>query len=81
MYPDLRRDCAEQLLELDADGYAIGGLSVGEPLALSLDMTEATTPLLPAGPAALRDGGRDARRFAGIRGARRRHDGLRTTVA
>ena len=48
MYPDLRRDCAEQLLELDADGYAIGGLSVGEPLALSLDMTEATTPLLPA---------------------------------
>ena len=49
MYPDLRRDCATQLLELDADGYAIGGLSVGEPLALSLDMTEATTPLLPAG--------------------------------
>ncbi|MDP8990761.1 MAG: tRNA guanosine(34) transglycosylase Tgt, partial [Acidobacteriota bacterium] len=47
MYPDLRRDCANQLLELDADGYAIGGLSVGEPLALSLDMTEATTPLLP----------------------------------
>ena len=48
MYPDLRRDCVEQLLELDADGYAIGGLSVGEPRALSLDMTEITTPLLPA---------------------------------
>ncbi len=29
MFPDLRRQCAEQLLDLDADGYAIGGLSVG----------------------------------------------------
>ena len=48
MYPDLRRACAEQLLELNADGYAIGGLSVGEPRALSLEMTELTTPLLPA---------------------------------
>jgi queuine tRNA-ribosyltransferase len=47
MYPDLRRACAEQLLELNADGYAIGGLSVGEPRALSLEMTELTTPLLP----------------------------------
>ena len=34
MYPDLRRDCANALLELDAKGYAIGGLSVGEPRAL-----------------------------------------------
>ena len=48
MFPDLRRACAEQLLELNADGYAIGGLSVGEPRALSLEMTEITTPLLPA---------------------------------
>jgi len=48
MYLDLRRDCVEQLLELNADGYAIGGLSVGEPRALSLEMTEITAPLLPA---------------------------------
>jgi queuine tRNA-ribosyltransferase len=48
MYMDLRRECAEQLLELDADGYAIGGLSVGEPRALSLEMAEITAPLLPA---------------------------------
>jgi queuine tRNA-ribosyltransferase len=48
MYADLRRACAEQLLELDARGYAIGGLSVGEPRPLSLEMTEITTPLLPA---------------------------------
>ncbi len=47
MFADLRRHCAEQLLELDADGYAIGGLSVGEPRALSLEMTESVAPLLP----------------------------------
>jgi queuine tRNA-ribosyltransferase len=47
MFPDLRRTCAEQLLELDADGYAIGGLSVGEPRPLSLEMAEATRDLLP----------------------------------
>ncbi len=49
MYPDLRRDCAERLVELDAEGYALGGLSVGEPRALSMEMTEATIPGLPAG--------------------------------
>ena len=49
MYADLRRSCTERLLELQADGYAIGGLSVGEPRSLSLEMTEITTPLLPAG--------------------------------
>jgi queuine tRNA-ribosyltransferase len=47
MFADLRRDCASQLLELNAAGYAIGGLSVGEPRVLSLEMTEVTTPLLP----------------------------------
>lgn len=48
MYEDLRRQCARELMELDADGYAIGGLSVGEPREISLAMTEVTTPLLPA---------------------------------
>ncbi|MFO0502918.1 MAG: tRNA guanosine(34) transglycosylase Tgt [Acidobacteriota bacterium] len=48
MYPDLRRACAAELVELDAPGYAIGGLSVGEPRDLSLQMVEATAPLLPA---------------------------------
>jgi queuine tRNA-ribosyltransferase len=47
MFADLRRVCAEQLLELDADGYAIGGLSVGEPRPLSFEMVEATEPFLP----------------------------------
>jgi queuine tRNA-ribosyltransferase len=47
MFADLRRECATALLELDADGYAIGGLSVGEPRPLSLAMVEATEDILP----------------------------------
>jgi queuine tRNA-ribosyltransferase len=47
MYADLRERCAGALKELDADGYAMGGLSVGEPRGLSLEMVEATVPLLP----------------------------------
>jgi len=47
MHPDLRKACAEALLELDAPGYAIGGLSVGEPRDLSQEMTAVTAPLLP----------------------------------
>ncbi len=47
MYPELRRHCAGEIAALDADGYAIGGLSVGEPRALSLEMAEITAPLLP----------------------------------
>jgi queuine tRNA-ribosyltransferase len=48
MYADLRQECARELIELDAEGYAVGGLSVGEPRELSMEMTEATVPLLPA---------------------------------
>ncbi|MEZ5393990.1 MAG: tRNA guanosine(34) transglycosylase Tgt [Bryobacterales bacterium] len=44
---ELRRDCACRLLELDAPGYAVGGLSVGEPRPLSYDMVEATEDILP----------------------------------
>jgi queuine tRNA-ribosyltransferase len=47
MYADLRRACVDQLLELNAEGYAIGGLSVGEPRPLSLEIAEITAPLLP----------------------------------
>jgi queuine tRNA-ribosyltransferase len=47
MYQDLRRHCALELLELDAKGYAIGGLSVGEPQALSLEMAEISAAILP----------------------------------
>jgi queuine tRNA-ribosyltransferase len=47
MFPDLREQCAHELAELGAPGYAIGGLSVGEPRALSLEMVEASEPCLP----------------------------------
>ncbi len=43
----LRRECARRLLELDAPGYAIGGLSVGEPRPQSFEMVEATEDILP----------------------------------
>jgi queuine tRNA-ribosyltransferase len=47
MYTDLRRKCAERLVDMDFDGYAIGGLSVGEPRELTLEMIAETLPLLP----------------------------------
>jgi queuine tRNA-ribosyltransferase len=47
MYPDLRKQCAERLVAMDFDGYAIGGLSVGEPRELTLEMIQEVLPLLP----------------------------------
>lgn len=47
MYADLRGECTSRLVELEAEGYGIGGLSVGEPRPLSLEMTAACTALLP----------------------------------
>ncbi len=47
VFPDLRVECARRLVELDADGYAIGGLSVGEPRPLSWEMVEVVEPALP----------------------------------
>jgi queuine tRNA-ribosyltransferase len=48
MYADLRRRAAEELMDIDFDGYAIGGLSVGEPVDLMLEVGECTLPALPA---------------------------------
>jgi queuine tRNA-ribosyltransferase len=45
---ELRRDCAARLSELDFDGYAIGGLSVGESTTAMHRVLEATCPVLPA---------------------------------
>jgi queuine tRNA-ribosyltransferase len=47
VYLDLRRESAERLVEMDFPGYAIGGLSVGEPREVTRDVIEATLPLLP----------------------------------
>jgi queuine tRNA-ribosyltransferase len=46
-YPDLREQSAHELLKIDFDGYAIGGLAVGEGQAAMLDMVEVTAAHLP----------------------------------
>jgi len=46
-FADLRRTSARQLLELDFQGYAVGGLAVGEPHATTCEMTGVATELLP----------------------------------
>jgi queuine tRNA-ribosyltransferase len=45
-FPDLRRESARQLLELDFPGYAVGGLAVGEPHETTCEMTVEVTALL-----------------------------------
>ena len=47
MYPELRRTSAEALVEMEFPGYAIGGLSVGEPADVMLEMAEITLGSLP----------------------------------
>ena len=47
VYPDLRKEAAEHALGFEADGYAIGGLAVGEPTEVMYEMLEYTVPLLP----------------------------------
>ncbi|GGH85793.1 queuine tRNA-ribosyltransferase [Pullulanibacillus pueri] len=47
VYEDLRKRSAEALTSLDFPGYAVGGLSVGEPKHLMYEALEYTTPLLP----------------------------------
>ncbi|MCT4621455.1 MAG: tRNA guanosine(34) transglycosylase Tgt [Marinisporobacter sp.] len=47
MYKDLREQSAKEITELDFPGYAVGGLSVGEPKPLMYEVLEYTTPLMP----------------------------------
>lgn len=46
-YEQIRRVSAERLIELEFDGYAIGGLAVGEPRTAMLEMTDLCTGILP----------------------------------
>ena len=46
-YNDLRRIAAEEIINIGFDGYALGGLSVGEPKEMMRKITEFATPLLP----------------------------------
>jgi queuine tRNA-ribosyltransferase len=47
MYANLRRESAERLAEMDFDGYAIGGLAVGEPREVTREMIARTLEILP----------------------------------
>ncbi|MDR0726787.1 MAG: tRNA guanosine(34) transglycosylase Tgt [Rickettsiales bacterium] len=46
-FKDLREKSAKQLVEIGFDGYAVGGLAVGEPQEVMFDMIAHTTPFLP----------------------------------
>ena len=47
VYPDLRQEAAKRLRDLDRDGYAIGGLAVGEPAEDMYAMIEVVNDILP----------------------------------
>lgn len=47
VYPELRRESAHFMTELDAEGYAIGGLAVGEPAEVMYEMIEVVNEVLP----------------------------------
>ncbi len=47
IFPDLRIEAAEHAVRLEREGYAIGGLSVGEPVELMYQMLEVLDPVLP----------------------------------
>ncbi|MBC2713579.1 MAG: tRNA guanosine(34) transglycosylase Tgt [Desulfosarcina sp.] len=48
MFPDLRSRSAEEIAKIGFPGFAVGGLSVGEPKELMMEMVAHTLPLLPA---------------------------------
>lgn len=47
VFPDLRKRCAEKLLEIGFDGYGIGGLTIGEPKEDMFRILKCTVPLIP----------------------------------
>ena len=48
IYPELRHECLNRLIDLEFPGYAIGGLSVGEPKPVMLSVVEESTRQMPA---------------------------------
>ncbi len=47
VFPELRERAVAELIEIDFDGYAVGGVSVGEPLSERRAVVEHTAPMLP----------------------------------
>ena len=77
MDPGLRRESAERTIEIGFPGYAIGGLSVGEPREVTREIVESTLQYMPADKARYLMGVGTPEEIANLRGARDRHDGLR----
>ena len=77
---DLRAESAEALTGIGFDGYAMGGLAVGEGQEAMFGVLDYAPGMLPAGQAALSDGGGQARRHRRRGQARHRHDGLRASL-
>jgi queuine tRNA-ribosyltransferase len=65
-YPDLRAEATGQLVKIGFDGYAIGGLSVGETQEMMLRVIEQVVPLLPR-KLTVPDGSGNAGRSPGMR--------------
>jgi hypothetical protein len=81
MYEDLRDESLAGLTGIGFDGYAIGGLSVGEPKEDMQRILAHTAPRLPQAQAALPDGRGHARRPGKRRAAGHRHVRLRAAHA
>jgi len=47
MFPDLRREYIEKMVEIGFDGYALGGLSVGEPAEVMYEIVDVCTDIMP----------------------------------
>ncbi len=47
IYQELRQECMKRLTEFDFDGFAIGGLAIGEPLEQLYDIVECSTAVMP----------------------------------
>jgi hypothetical protein len=78
---DLREESAAALKAIGFDGYAVGGLAVGEGQAAMFEVLDHAPDMLPAEKPQLSHGGRQARRHRGRGRARDRHDGLRAALA
>ncbi len=48
MFPALRKECALEMINIGFDGYAIGGLSVGEERSMMLELAQITAEMLPS---------------------------------
>ena len=81
MHEHLRDESLAGLASIGFDGFAIGGLSVGEPKEDMLRILKHTAPQLPAGQAALPDGRGHTGRPGGSGGQRHRHVRLRDADA